>query len=70
MELLTIHDVARVLRVSTRTVREYVSRGLLRPVRVGPRLVRFMPREIERFISGAPVEPPTTGRARRRKEGA
>ena len=71
MELLTVQDVARMLRCSTRTVREYVSRGLLRPVRVGPRLVRFTAREIERFIGGEPVTSPTTRRARRpRKEGA
>lgn len=70
-ELLNVDDVARILRCAPRTVRHYVARGMLRPIRVGPRFIRFTRAEVDRFISGAPAEPGKVTRTRRkpRKEG-
>jgi excisionase family DNA binding protein len=40
-ELLTIADVARLRRESTRTVRRRIAEGLIPAHRVGPRAVRI-----------------------------
>jgi excisionase family DNA binding protein len=48
--LLTTMEAAGVLAVSDRTVFTLVSRGLLKPVRIG-RAVRFSPAELARFIA-------------------
>lgn len=39
--LLSFNDIATFCRVSTRTVRRYVDRGLLKPIRISSRTVRF-----------------------------
>jgi excisionase family DNA binding protein len=51
-QLLTLLDVAERLRVSQHTVRSWVKKGRLRPVRICRRLL-FHPDEIARFLSGA-----------------
>jgi predicted DNA-binding transcriptional regulator AlpA len=49
--LLTIHDVAKVLRCSRRSVRVYVSQGLLPPpVKIG-RLARWRPADLEAALA-------------------
>jgi excisionase family DNA binding protein len=48
--LLTTREAAERLAVSDRTIANLVSRGRLRPVRIG-RAVRFSPAEVERFIA-------------------
>ncbi len=51
-QLLTLVDVARTLRVSPHTVRSWVKKGRLRPVRICRRLL-FQPDEIARFLGAA-----------------
>lgn len=49
----TTNDVAEHFGVSVRTVRRWVADGYLKPVRVGPRLIRFRPEDIEALESRA-----------------
>jgi excisionase family DNA binding protein len=48
--LLDIKSAARILALSTWGVRYLISRGRLRPVRIG-RLVRLEGEELRRFVS-------------------
>jgi excisionase family DNA binding protein len=50
--LLALLEVARSLCVSPHTVRAWVRKGKLRPVRICRRLL-FDPAEIARFVEGA-----------------
>jgi len=52
VRLLTLLEVADLLRVSPHTVRAWVRRGRLRPVRICRRLL-FRPDEITRLLSEA-----------------
>ncbi len=47
--LLTVRDVADILRCTDRHVRNLVARYHLRPTRFG-RLVRFTEKEVRRFL--------------------
>lgn len=49
--LLTIDEVAEVLRISVRTMRRLVACRSLPFIRVG-RLVRFRPEDVRRFLEG------------------
>jgi excisionase family DNA binding protein len=50
-EVMTIHDVAEYLGVSTRTVYSITApRGTLRCIRCGPRGVRYTLASLEKFI--------------------
>jgi len=50
--LLTVRDVARLLRVHNNTVRRWSDRGLLQSYRIGPRNERRFKREdLVAFIS-------------------
>lgn len=51
-KLLTLVAVAEALAVSPHTVRMWVRKGRLRPLRLCRRLL-FDPAEVTRFISGA-----------------
>ncbi len=51
-QLLTLLDVAKVLSVSPHTVRAWVRKGRLRPLRLCRRLL-FHPAEINRFLAEA-----------------
>jgi len=48
--LLTLLEVAEALRLSPHTIRSFVRKGRLTPVRLCRRLL-FSPRSIDRFIS-------------------
>jgi excisionase family DNA binding protein len=48
-QLLTLNTVAKALSVSPHTVRSWVRKGSLRPVRICRRLL-FHPAEITRFV--------------------
>lgn len=48
----TIPAVCDRYLVSSRTVRRYVSQGLLTGYRVGPRMVRLDPDEVDRVLGG------------------
>lgn len=49
--LLTVEDVATRCQVKKKTVYNWIYKGLITPIKVGPRLVRFEPKEVERWIS-------------------
>jgi excisionase family DNA binding protein len=51
-QLLTLTEVAERLRVSSHTVRSWVRRGELKPVRICRRLL-FSPDEVARFLAEA-----------------
>ena len=51
-KLLTLTAVAETLSVSPHTVRMWVRKGRLQPVRICRRLL-FSPGEITRFLAGA-----------------
>jgi excisionase family DNA binding protein len=51
-QLLTLLELAERLRVSPHTVRSWVRRGKLRPVRLCRRLL-FRPDEVARFLTEA-----------------
>jgi excisionase family DNA binding protein len=53
LELLTIAEVAEVLRVCSRTVHRLIERGDLRPSRVGRRVL-ITSDEVESFIRRGP----------------
>jgi excisionase family DNA binding protein len=50
--LLTLLEVADMLRLSPHTIRAMVRKGRLQPVRICRRLL-FSPDEIARFLAGA-----------------
>jgi len=50
-KLLTYADVAEMLAVDVRTVYRLRSAGKLRPVTLGPRIVRFRREDIDRIIA-------------------
>ncbi len=49
--LLTVSDVAGILKCSVGTVRNWVYRGLIPTVRPMPRMVRIDPRELWNWLS-------------------
>jgi DNA-binding transcriptional MerR regulator len=51
-QLLTLLGVAKTFCVSPHTVRAWVKKGKLRPIRICRRLL-FHPNEIDRFLSEA-----------------
>ena len=51
--LLTLHEAAEVLRLSTRTVREYVQRGEVEGRIIGGRW-RFRRADLDAFFANAP----------------
>jgi excisionase family DNA binding protein len=53
--LLTLREAAKMLRLSTRTVREYVKRGEIRGKIIGKRW-RFRRADLDAFFENAPSE--------------
>jgi excisionase family DNA binding protein len=52
--MMTSEEVAERLRIGVRTIPRLVERGDLRAVRVGSRVFRFDPDEVERYVAGRP----------------
>jgi len=50
-ELLTVEDVTKWLKVNPQTVRNWVDRGALGALHVGPRRVRIRQSEVDRFLA-------------------
>lgn len=48
--LLTLEEVAKILQVSIRTVRRYIAAGQIKATRVGVRLLRVRPADLEAFL--------------------
>ncbi len=59
--LLTVEQVAALLAVRPALVRTLAHRGELRYRRVGEKLLRFRPEDVEAYVNG----PPPTRRVRR-----
>ena len=55
--LLTVADVAEVLRLSVRSVRRLVDEKLLQVIRIG-RAVRVRPEDLRSFLDGSGQEKP------------
>lgn len=49
-QLLTIEEVADLLRVNPRTIHRYVSQGLLPCVRFSKKTIRFRREDVLRFV--------------------
>jgi excisionase family DNA binding protein len=54
-EILTPAETARLLKVTERTIRNLVSRGLLRPIKLSERLVRFRRVDIDRSLASVTI---------------
>ena len=52
LQLLTLSDVASLLRLSPHTIRAMVRKGRLRPIRICRRLL-FAPDEVARLLAEA-----------------
>jgi excisionase family DNA binding protein len=50
---LTVAEIAEQLRLNQQTVRNWIDRGELSAIRVGPRRVRVRASELERFIAAS-----------------
>lgn len=50
--LLTLHEVAELLGMSTRTIRRRVASGLIRKAELGGRMVRIPHTEVLRVLQG------------------
>jgi excisionase family DNA binding protein len=59
----TVKEVARILRVCDRTVRNFIARGDLPAVRVGRKLL-VSPRSVEAFCRIRTVTPVSSGEVR------
>lgn len=49
-ELKSTAEACAYLRVSRTTLRQYVADGLLHPIRLGPKLLRFDPRDLDGLL--------------------
>ncbi len=50
-QFLSVKQVSASYGVSEKTVRGWVYKGLLKPIKVGPRLIRFKKEDIDQWIS-------------------
>jgi excisionase family DNA binding protein len=56
--LLTLQEVAKMLKVSPKTVRDWTDQGLLASYNIGPRhLRRFRPEEVQSFLADQRHQP-------------
>jgi len=51
--LLSPREAADLLGVSIVSIRRYYTAGRLRATRIGPKLVKFRPEDLEAFAAGA-----------------
>jgi excisionase family DNA binding protein len=54
-ELLTVAEVARILRLHPQTIRTWIKSGTMEGVRIGPKKFRVARGELERVLNGEPV---------------
>lgn len=57
-ELVSISATARSVGVSERTVRRWISQGLIPGHRVGPKLIRVDPADVEAMLHRIPTADP------------
>lgn len=48
--LMSLKEAAEYLGVSPNSVRNYIARGRLKSLRVGPKLIKFRKADLDRFI--------------------
>jgi len=53
--LLSRKAVAAFIGVSVMTIKRYEQKGMLHPLKLSERLVRYRPEEIERFLEGGQI---------------
>jgi excisionase family DNA binding protein len=56
-ELLTVAEVAELLKLNQQTVRNMIDRGELRAVRVGQRRVRIRQSQLDAFLTAGEMTP-------------
>lgn len=56
LSLLSRLEVAEVFNISTRTVARWEEKGLLKPIRITSRLIRYQKRDIDALIEETKVE--------------
>lgn len=49
-KLLSLKEAAEYLGVSPNSVRNYIARGRLKSLRVGPKLIKFRKADLDKFI--------------------
>lgn len=49
-DLLTTREACAYLRVGRTTLRQYIADGLIRPLRLGPKNLRFDPRDLDSVL--------------------
>lgn len=54
---LTVAEVAKLLKLNEQTIRNWIDRGELAAVRLGPRRVRIRRSELDRFITAGETRP-------------
>ncbi len=50
MKLLTVKEVAEILQIRTRSVHQLTKDGILKSVKIGQRLIRFLPEDVDQMI--------------------
>ena len=61
--IMTLGEVADMLRMSTRTARRLVVRGVLRPLAVSARCLRFRRSDIEKYLDDLSCKGPPEAQA-------
>jgi|YNPMSStandDraft_2_1061718.scaffolds.fasta_scaffold20235_2 excisionase family DNA binding protein len=51
MELLTPQEVAKILKVSKRTVYYWIENSMITHIKVNKKTIRFRPQDIEEFLN-------------------
>ncbi|GAC1448493.1 MAG: hypothetical protein PVSMB4_05710 [Ktedonobacterales bacterium] len=54
-EFLTVHEAAKLLKVSPVTIKRWLKQGRLRAYHVGPRAVRIKQEDIEALLTPTPI---------------
>lgn len=55
--LLIPKDIARICRVYTGTVRRWAERGILTPIRISAKCIRFRESDVARLLGGSDQSP-------------
>ena len=56
-EYLTVAEIAGQLKLNQRTIRNWIQKGSLRAVYVGPRRVRILRSDLDRLLAGGATAP-------------
>jgi len=56
MELLTIEEVAKILKVNKRTLYYWIERGMIDYIKINRKTIRFRPKDIEEFLNSHTIK--------------